>query len=269
MGPRISWRSGDPSRDASSGLNPEELVAEAESPNEDPAVVRPLSAEAVRKGMLRLGPEDQDMLQAILFDGLTQEEYARRVNITQSGISYRLTRALRRLEWLTVGPGSWFTPLELKRALESTMGERNPRRLAFLVICWMTLNKSEAIRRVRQDNPHRNASRWWSLAMRDLAALSCEHPELRVYYEGFCEIRLQHVETLLYFPQITQITHHDGPRKKPSPETRAKMSMAQSIRRSQPQLPVVERWGRMQTRAHIYWEEVRKSRVRTPPRSGV
>ena len=104
MGPRISWRSGDPSRDASSGLNPEELVAEAESPNEDPAVVRPLSAEAVRKGMLRLGPEDQDMLQAILFDGLTQEEYARRVNITQSGINYRLTRALRRLEWLTVGP---------------------------------------------------------------------------------------------------------------------------------------------------------------------
>ena len=64
----------------------------------DRVIERKELAEAVRRTIRSLPPEDQKLVQALFFEGLTGREYARNTGIPQSTISYRTRTILGKLK---------------------------------------------------------------------------------------------------------------------------------------------------------------------------
>jgi hypothetical protein len=113
----------------------------------------------------------------------TQSEVAIIQGVSQAAVGYRIARAAQRLRWIA-GPGSWFTPDDVRRVLGGTwIPERSIRLLAEF---WACGNYAEAGRRVGDPDPRDRTLR---LIDRDLAELARIDPDRygRIH-EGFCRL---------------------------------------------------------------------------------
>ena len=203
-------------RHASPQLDPEEALIQAE---EERTVTREeeeprdaaLTHEQLLLGLSRLSPTDQALIRAVKLDGKTQDDYAIELGICQAGISYRLTRALKKVRWFVVQEGAWFTPREMRDGLADHLP---PLMVAFLTIFWMTGNMCEATELIKSKS---NCNGYWLLSMRTLAQIAAEKPELRPYYEALSALKIRGL-----------FLHFRGPDHPKPPSEAARLRIQQS-----------------------------------------
>ena len=220
-------------RTADSGLNPEQLLTLAEeAPEEetDPEETDPEETDpgpprglAFDRGMARLSTTDREVIQACVLDGVLQREFAILVGISQCGVSCRLATAKRRLRWFAVGPGSWFTPVELKDALE---GHVIPEVGAWLCIYWLTGNASYTNYTLGFSPP--NGHKQLLNVFRMLALKVLEVPALQRYYDGLAELAKSRMQLVFSASQMGRGWQRGKARGPISEEARIKMSVSRT-----------------------------------------
>ncbi len=88
-----------PSREDSVERLAEEENTDFPSPDTSPeeAVIRMDEISRLRQAMKKILPEERALILALFFEGKTEKEMARRLGLTQQGISWRLTTILKKL----------------------------------------------------------------------------------------------------------------------------------------------------------------------------
>lgn len=77
------------------GINHEELASDEDTLAD---LIREESADSVRAAMRKLKDSYRELLQALFFDGVSNEEYARRCGVAPAAISQRKKTALKKLK---------------------------------------------------------------------------------------------------------------------------------------------------------------------------
>ena len=79
------------------GINHEELASDEDTLTD---LIREESVDSVRAAMRKLKDSHRELLQALFFDGVSNEEYARRCGVTPGAITQRKGTALKKLKKL-------------------------------------------------------------------------------------------------------------------------------------------------------------------------
>ena len=77
------------------GINHEELASDEDTLAD---LIREESADSVRAAMRKLKDSHRELLQAMFFDGVSNEEYAHRCGVAPAAISQRKKTALKKLK---------------------------------------------------------------------------------------------------------------------------------------------------------------------------
>lgn len=205
-----------PAQYPSAEKSPEERLLEAEAeavdePEPEPEP-DPLDRDKILHALSRLNLDDQDLVRECVLGDMQQAVYARRVGLTQPGVSYRIVRVFERLKWFC-GTGGFCTSLELKLACEPYL---KPITTAWLAVFWMTGNLFRTNKLLRLASGHDRAR--YLRSMRELAAV----PELTAYYEALSELALRGPK-LMYYVNTARNTHKGEKRGPVSAETLVKL----------------------------------------------